>query len=89
MLPYGDVWAAVNPYYFLVRTPGVVLPALVEPDGDFAETIEYIIGYGVRVVDRLLTDLSGIGFWDMLGDVLDRATVLIREVRARIDPYIP
>ena len=89
LLPYGDVWTTVNPYFFLLRTPDVDFPALVEPDGNFTETIEYIIGYGVRVVDRLLTELSDIGFWDMLGDVLDRATVLVREVRARLDPYIP
>jgi hypothetical protein len=89
LLPYGDVWATVNPYFFLLRTPDVDFPPLVEPDGDFAETIEYIIGYGVRVLDGLLTDLSAIGFWDMLGDVLDRMTVMIKEVRDRLVPYIP
>ena len=89
MLPYGDVWATVNPYYFLVRTPGVVFPALVGPGGDFSETVEYIIGFGVRVLDELLIDLTDIGFWDMLGDVLDRMTVIIKEVRNRLVPYIP
>jgi hypothetical protein len=89
MLPYGDIWATVNPYFFLLRTPDADFPPLVEPDGDFAETIEYIIGYGVRVLDGLLTDLSAIGFWDMLGDVLDRMTVMIKEVRDRLVPYIP
>lgn len=89
MLPYGDVWTTVNPYFFLLRTPDADFPLLVEPDGDFAETLEYIIGFGVRVFDDLLTDLSAIGFWDMLGDVLDRMTVMIKEVRDRLVPYIP
>lgn len=89
MLPYGDVWTTVNPYFFLLRTPDADFPLLVQPDGDFAETMEYIIGFGVRVFDELLTDLSAIGFWDMLGDVLDRMTVMIKEVRDRLVPYIP
>jgi len=90
LLPHGDVWTTAKPYYFLVRTPDAAFPALVVPDGDFAETIDYIIGWGVRVFDGLLTDLSATtGFWDMLGDVLDRMTVMIKEVRDRLVPYIP
>jgi len=89
LLPHGDVWTTVKPYFFLLRTPGVVLPALVEPDGNYADTIEYIIGWWTRVIDELLTGLSATNFWDILGDVLDRATVIIKEVRNRLVPYIP
>ena len=90
MLPHGDVWTTVKPYYFLLRTQDVDLPAMGEPSGDFSELIEYIIDWGVRVFDGLLTDLSATtGFWDMLGDVLDQITAIIKEVRDRLVPYIP
>jgi hypothetical protein len=90
MLPHGDVWTTVKPYYFLLRTPDVDLPAMGAPSGDFSELIEYIIGWGARVFNGLLTNLTATtGFWDMLGDVLDRITVMVEEVRDRLEPYIP
>jgi len=89
LLPHGDVWTTVKPYFFLLRTPDIDMPELVEPDGDYADTMEYIIGWLVRVFDNLLTELSATNFWDILGNVLDRATVIIKEVRNQLVPYIP
>jgi hypothetical protein len=88
-LPHGDVWKTVKPYFFLLRTADVVIPDPVEPDGEYADTIQYIIHWMVKLVDNTLTELSATEFWDVLGDALDRATVIIKEVRNRLVPYIP
>ncbi|GAI93476.1 unnamed protein product, partial [marine sediment metagenome] len=88
-LPHGDVAKTVKPYYFLLRTPDAHIPAMGGFPGDYAGNLEYIIRWVVKGSDMLITELSDTNFWDVLGNVLDQATVIIREVRDELQPYIP
>lgn len=88
-LPHGEVVTTVKPYYFLLRTPDGGIPEIHKPDTTYIYNLEYIIGWLVGQFDALLTELSRTNFWDILGDMLDRATVIIKEVRDQLDPYIP
>jgi len=88
-LPHGDVAKTVKPYYFLLRTTDVHIPAMGGFPGDYVGNLEYIIRWVVTGSDMLITELSATNFWDVLGNVLDQATVIIREVRDELQPYIP
>jgi hypothetical protein len=57
--------------------------------GNYSENLDYIIKWTVRRFDSLLNELTFYNFWDVLGDMLDRATAIIKEIRKQVEPYIP
>ena len=87
-LPHGNVSKAFNPYFFMLRTPGVNISVGTLESG-FVGSINNIIYSFARGFDNVITALMAGNFRDSLGGMLDKATVIIREVRDRLGPYIP
>ncbi len=90
VMPGGGALKTTKPYFFELRMPNVQIP---EPQlttwGNYSENLDYIVKWTVRRFDSLLNELTNYNFWDVLGDMLDRAAVIIKEVREQIEPYIP
>lgn len=77
-----------KPYLFVLRTPGVDVPAR-EPGG-WVEDVEFLIQQGVGHFDRLADELYGeVQIKDLLGTVLTQVAVIFREVRGLLGAYIP
>jgi hypothetical protein len=90
IMPGEGSLKTTKPYFFELRTPNVQIP---EPQltttGNYTENLDYLIKWTARNFDKLLTELTHTNFFDILGDMLDRAVVIIKEVRNGIGPYIP
>ena len=87
-LPHGNVSKAFNPYFFMLRTPGVNISVGTLGSG-FVANVNSILYSFTRGFDNVVTALMAGNFRDSLGGMLDKATVIIREVRDRLGPYIP
>ena len=87
-LPHGNVSKAFNPYFFILRTPDVDIGAGTLGSG-FVANVNNILYAFTRGFDNVFTAFMNGNLRDSLGDMLDEATVIIRELRNRLGPYIP
>lgn len=79
-----------NPYFLELRMPNVQIPDPQLPTtGNYTANLDYLIKWTTKRFDDLLTQLTHSNFREILGDMLDRAVVIIKEVRNLIGPYIP
>ncbi|MBE0480894.1 MAG: fibronectin type III domain-containing protein [Dehalococcoidia bacterium] len=84
--PGGQGLKSAKVCFVALRTPGVDVP-LAEP-GSFVETIDSLLTRMVKLVDRVLGSLTGVGFRDLLSSILTKVAVLVSALRNLGTPYI-
>lgn len=77
-----------KPYIFVLRSSGVTVPAGEAP-GNYVSALEAAIWKGTSAFDTLADGLADAGqhIKELIGDVLTRAAVVLREVRKLGTPY--